>query len=104
MEIKLENKDGLCTALVTGEMNIYHALDLKKGVMEALASPEPLQIDLSGAAELDTTGLQLLLLAKREAEASGRAFSIVNASEAAASVIDLFSVGEYLNCSADHNR
>ncbi len=103
MEIKLENKDGLCTARVTGEMNIYHALELKQGVMEALASSGPLQIDLSGVIELDSTGLQLLLLARREAERSGKTFSVVNASEAASAVIDIFSVGEYLNCSADQN-
>lgn len=104
MEIKLENKDGLCTARISGEMNIYHANGLKQGVIEALASQEPLQIDLSGATELDSTGLQLLLLARREAEKSGKTFSVVNASEAAFAVIDLFSVGEYLNCATGQNR
>lgn len=104
MEIKLENKDGLLTARISGEMNIYHAHGLKKGVKEALASPEPLQIDLSGATELDSTGLQLLLLARREAERSGKPLSVVNASEAASAVIELFSVGGYLNCVPDQNR
>lgn len=104
MEIKLENKDGLLTARISGEMNIYHAHGLKQGVMEALASSGPLQIDLSGATELDSTGLQLLLMARSEAERSGRTFSVVNASEAASAVIDLFYVGEYLNCATDQNR
>lgn len=104
MEIKHENIDGLSIARISGEMNIYHAHELKKWVTETLASPEPIQIDLSGATELDSSGLQLLILAKREAERSGKDLSIVNASAAAFAVIDLFSVGEYLNCAFGQNR
>ncbi|HAO93003.1 MAG: hypothetical protein A2X93_00100 [Deltaproteobacteria bacterium GWC2_56_8] len=104
MKIKHDNKGGLCIARITGEMNIYHAHELKKWLTEALASPEPLEIDLSGATEMDSVGLQLLLLARREAERSGKELSIVNASVAASAVIDLFSINGYLNRAPGQNR
>ena len=54
---------------IEGELTIFRAMELKP-VM--LADPLPEEIDLSGVTELDTAGVQLLMLAKRTALAQQR--------------------------------
>jgi len=52
---------------IEGEFTIFRAMELKPVI---LAAPPPLEIDLSGVTEMDTAGLQLLILAKRAAVAA----------------------------------
>ena len=49
------------------DMTIYHALDLKQRLMGALEANANLELDLAQVSEIDTAGLQLLILTKREA-------------------------------------
>jgi anti-anti-sigma regulatory factor len=55
-----------------GELTIYRAADLKVLVLDALRKTRVLEIDLSGVTELDTAGLQVLMLAKQTAAADQR--------------------------------
>jgi len=58
---------------VTGEMTVYTASQIKQPLLDAVANgPANVQLDLSGVSELDTAGVQLLLLVHREALVSGR--------------------------------
>lgn len=50
-----------------GELTIYTASDSKARLVEALAQHKEVEIDLSAVTEIDTAGLQLLILAKKEA-------------------------------------
>jgi anti-anti-sigma regulatory factor len=62
-------------------MTIYGAAGLKGDLLAALIDqPEPPLIDLSEVAEIDTTGVQLLLLAARECAARGNTLSLRNPS------------------------
>jgi anti-sigma B factor antagonist len=56
---------------VSGEMTVYAACALKQPLLDALAGGARL-LDLSEVSEFDTAGLQLVLLAQREAAAAGR--------------------------------
>jgi anti-anti-sigma regulatory factor len=47
-------------------MTIYQAQAQKEQLLAALAATEHLELDLSAVTEMDTAGLQLLLLLKRE--------------------------------------
>lgn len=72
-----------------GELTIYTAAELKGRLLEALAAPEPLEIDLSQVSEIDTAGLQLLMLAKREAAARGTSLTLTGHSHAVIECLDL---------------
>ena len=58
---------------VTGEMTVYTAGQIKEPLLDAIAEGSAdIQLDLSGVSELDTAGVQLLLLIHRAALVSGR--------------------------------
>ena len=59
---------------VSGEMTVHAARELKQPLLDALARGGAL--DLSEVSEFDAAGLQLLLLARREAGLAGHAFRI----------------------------
>ncbi|WP_148714390.1 STAS domain-containing protein [Chitinolyticbacter meiyuanensis] len=77
-----------------GELTIFHAAELKDVLLAALGEGggPPLTIDLSGVDELDTAGVQLLLLAKREAARHGRALAYSGHSPAVISVLELLDL------------
>jgi anti-anti-sigma factor len=79
-----------------GELTIYRAAELKERLLDALAATEAvLEIDLSGVDEIDTAGLQLLMLAKREAAACGRQLRLVAHSRAVLAAFDLLNLAGY---------
>ncbi|AKJ27103.1 STAS domain-containing protein [Caldimonas brevitalea] len=73
---------------LTGEMTIYRAHEIKVLLLQAVADGQT-ELDLSGVAELDTAGLQLLILAKREAAARGGALRFIQHSPAVLDVLNL---------------
>ena len=74
--------------VVTDDLTIYHALQLKPTLLDALASSPELELNLSQVSEMDTAGLQLLILLKKEAQRAGKCVRIVAHSQAVSSVID----------------
>ncbi|OWW21907.1 STAS domain-containing protein [Noviherbaspirillum denitrificans] len=78
-----------------GEMNIYKAADLKQMLMAALPEGGTLEADLSGVTEMDTAGLQLLMLAKRTAQQRGGDLRLVNHSPAVVDVFELLNLGTF---------
>jgi len=75
---------------IEGELTIYTAADTKTRLVEALAAADRgLDIDLAEVSEIDSAGLQLLLLAKREAAARGGEVALVNHSAAVLECFDL---------------
>ncbi|MFM2065337.1 MAG: hypothetical protein RLZZ584_246 [Pseudomonadota bacterium] len=77
---------------IEGEMTIYRAIELKQAL---LGEPAPAQVDLAGVTEIDTTGLQLLLLAKRTARADGRELRLCGHSPAVIELFDLLHVAAH---------
>jgi anti-anti-sigma factor len=88
MEFQLEQRDGrLCAS---GEMTIYSAATMNEQLLSGLrAIDTDMRLDLSQVAELDTCGLQILLLARRLVSDAGHRFVIVAASAAAREVFAL---------------
>lgn len=74
------------------DLTIYHALEQKQMLLETLANTDVLELDLSHVGEMDTAGLQLLILLKKEAQIAGKRVSIVAHSQAVRSVIDFCNV------------
>jgi anti-anti-sigma regulatory factor len=80
------------TLRIEGELTIFRAMELKP-VM--LATPLLTDIDLSGVTELDTAGVQLLMLAKKTALAETRALRLVGHSAAVMEVFELLNIAAY---------
>jgi anti-sigma B factor antagonist len=93
MEIRSERNDGRLTLHPEGEMTIYHAAALKAPLLAALAQSDEVEFDLSAVSELDTSGVQLLMLMKREAVAAGKAFELSGHSPAVLEVFELLGLG-----------
>lgn len=74
-------------ALAT-DLTIYHAAARKEELLKALAGTERLEIDLSAVADIDTAGLQLLILVKREAQRAGKQVVLTGHSTAVRQTID----------------
>ena len=78
------------------DLTIYHALEQKNILLEALSATQDLELDLLKVSEIDTAGLQLLILLKKEAQNAGKRVSIVAHSQAVRSVIDFCNLATEL--------
>lgn len=97
MEVLIEH-DGSCRRLrLVGEMTIYEAEADKGALLEAAAHTD-VELDLSGIGEIDSAGLQILLLLRREALAAGSGLRFTAQSAAVRELVGLFrleaTVGE----------
>lgn len=77
------------------ELTIYHAMDQKQQLLDALACSDVLELDLSQVAEMDTAGLQLLMLTKREAARLGKPLSIVAHSPVVRQTLDFCNLAAF---------
>ena len=78
------------------DLTIYHALEQKTMLLDALASTTELELDLLEVGDIDTAGLQLLILLKKEAQRAGKRVAIVAHSQAVRSVIDFCNLAAEL--------
>ncbi|ATG75023.1 anti-sigma B factor antagonist [Zobellella denitrificans] len=89
MQIVAETREQGVLLRLEGELTIYTAAALKSQLAPYLAGPQQLGLDLAGVSELDSAGLQLLLLAKRELDRQGGALSLLWHSQAVLEVLEL---------------
>ncbi len=89
-------KDGdLCRMKLSGELCIYSAAEMKDQLLEELGSCRQMEINLSEIEEIDTSGIQLLVLLKREAKASDKVLTLVSHSAATLEVLELLRMESY---------
>ena len=77
---------------IQGELTIFRAEEIKQAL---LAAPAAQEVDLSGVTDIDTAGLQLLLLAKRSALAQQRALRLIAPSAVVAELFELLGLVAY---------
>jgi anti-anti-sigma factor len=96
MTIRIETgADKRCCVFVDGNMTIYEAATDKLVVLQALAEANETEIDLSSVREMDTAGLQILILAKRESVKAGKVMRLVAPSPISLDVIDRYGLASY---------
>lgn len=83
------------TLRVEGEMTIYRAAELKPELLAALDASVTLRLDLSGVTELDTAGVQILMMLKAHARANERTLELVAHSPAVLEVFELLNLAAY---------
>jgi anti-anti-sigma factor len=77
------------------DLTIYNAPAHKLALLEALDQADLIELDLAQVGEIDSAGLQVLLLGKRESLAGGKALRIVGHSPAVQELLDFFNVASY---------
>ena len=78
------------------DLTIYHALDLKTSLLEALSTCDELELDLRQVGEIDSAGLQLLILLKREALRAGKQVQIIGHSQSVRATIEFCNLAAEL--------
>lgn len=81
---------------VEGEMTVYRAVELKEAMLGALRRPGPVEVDLSGVTELDSAGVQVLLLGKQLAGARQQELRLTAISPAVDEVLALLNLRRHL--------
>ena len=75
---------------LTEDLTIYHALEQKNHLLDALSGSDVLELDLHQVSDIDTAGLQLMLIAKRHPDCRVR---FVNHSPEVLRLVDLANLG-----------
>lgn len=92
MPISVDKKDRIGHLKITEEMTIYSAVELKEQLLVLLNECHGLEVDLSGVTELDSAGLQVLLLLKSEAIRHNKELRIANHSLVVIEVLELLNL------------
>ncbi|MGZ3236255.1 MAG: STAS domain-containing protein [Burkholderiaceae bacterium] len=95
MTISQYAKDGAAVLCVEGDLAIYRASDLKKSLLNALMENDTLEVNLSAVTEIDTAGVQILIMLKQIAERKNKGLRLVAHSEAVSDVFDLLNLAPY---------
>jgi anti-anti-sigma factor len=88
-----ETRRGAAACLaVEGEMTIYRAAELHPALLDAVRTQDAPALDLSAVTEFDSAGVQLLLVARREAGRLGKRLVLQGASPAVRDVFALLGL------------
>lgn len=81
---------------IEGEMTVYRAAELKPVLLQAARDGAAPALDLSAVTEIDTAGVQLLLLARSVAAARGVPLHLPAASAVVRDTLAFLGIGEAL--------
>lgn len=84
-----------CRVKLADALTIYNATAMKQVLLDPLGQASELELDLSQVEEMDSAGLQLLVLLKREAGAAGKRVNLSGHSAAVIRVFDLYNMAAY---------
>ncbi len=92
MTVQATKNGDVSHAMLGDELNIYTASELKEELLNLLEDAKELEIDLSKVAEMDSAGLQILIMLKREAERQDKQLHMLNHSQVVFEVFELLDV------------
>lgn len=95
VEVRVENTPSGTRIALAGELNIYAAAALKERLLPAIGESSSIEIDLSEVTEIDSAGLQLMILVKRQSRHSGVAVRLVGHSPEVVDLIELFNLAAF---------
>jgi anti-sigma B factor antagonist len=80
---------------IEGELSIYTAAEWKKRLDDLIGEGGDLDLDLGAVQELDTAGLQLLIMAKKAVSARSGQLRLSNHSHAVREVFELCGMAAF---------
>jgi anti-anti-sigma factor len=75
-----------------GEMTIYTAAGQYSGLRQRLEEGKPLELDLSGVTEMDSAGVQVLMMLKKGIDESGGELHLVGHSRPVVEIFELLDL------------
>ncbi len=81
--------------IMEGEFTIYNATDIKENLLPYFTQDGDVEIDLSQVTDIDSAGIQLLLLAKREISGDDRELRLTGHSRAVLDVFELYNLAAH---------
>lgn len=90
-----KRKDATSVLRIEGEMTIYRAAELKLTLLASLDQTEDLEINLSAVTELDSAGVQILMLTKKQAVLKRQKLRLIAHSCAVLEVFELLKLAAY---------
>jgi anti-anti-sigma factor len=82
---------------IDGELTIYRAAELKELLMAPIQRGEAVEIDLHEVTEIDSAGVQLLLLAGRSLSALGHTLRLARVSQVVADTLTLLELNHHFD-------
>lgn len=95
--LRIKEQKRKCCAHVEGEMTIYNAAELKQELMPLLHDKRALELNLAEVSEIDSAGVQLLMLAKRARAEQEQEVTLTDHSSAVLDVFELMDLVSYFN-------
>ena len=93
MGCEVEERGGLVR--FRGEMTIYAASTLARDLLQRAADADsPCRIDLSEVSEIDTTGVQILLMVRRARSPDAEPIEVLAPSAAVTEALGLLRLGD----------
>lgn len=86
--------DGSAALRLSGELTIYHAVDLKQALLPLPADARAWALDLSGVTDIDSAGVQVLLAVRRTLTARGVPLRLTACSPTAHAVFSLYGMAD----------
>jgi anti-sigma B factor antagonist len=77
------------TVRIDGELTVLTAADHLQALLAVVTVADEIEADLSGVSELDTAGLQVLLLVRSEADRQGKDFRLARPADAVLEVLEI---------------
>lgn len=103
LEAQCEHERPIRRLEVEGDLTILTARRQKERLLPALRAPYTvIEVDLAQVTEIDTAGVQLLLMGCNVAMVMGGALKLVRTSPAVAEVIELLSLRQIFASAAAH--
>ena len=81
---------GLCRLRVEGEITIYKAAEVMEKLVPYWRDYKEFELDLSGISDIDTAGVQLLLMFDRKSGASGKKARLAGESEPVSEALGIY--------------
>lgn len=89
MPLLYETQDDTAQVSIDGELTIYTAAELAAQLLPCLGNMPRMTLELSQVTEMDGAGLQLLLMALREASKAGTELTLTGRSKAVTETLEL---------------
>ncbi len=89
-------RSGLCRLRLEGEMTIYNAAEIKDNLAGFINDYYEFELDLSAVNEIDSAGIQLLLLFRKKAEQKQCEIELSACSDPVRGLLDLYRLNDWL--------
>jgi len=95
MQIDIEQHGEHCIIHLMGDFVLAHVTELKDTLLDTLNDCQQLDVDLVDVSDIDTAGIQLLLLLKREALTSKKNCHLIHHSRVVVDMLETYQLSHY---------